>query len=565
VYKANDVAQSTAGITLTTDFDGVTGLNNVLIDLSADAFYAIGNDYQAIITTGTVNSVSVVGEVVAEFSIQNRYQPPLSVGSAAISTQAESETLTTGTAVNDYTDTVTLNGIYHEISDAAGVFELYYQFDVGGNGVAVTVEMTGRLQGSNDDIGVFAYNWAGASWDQIGAIQGANSTTDGTSTFNLLARHTGTGANIGKVRVRGYKASGLTSATLYIDQAFVSYSVVTNSVGYANGAVWIDTVNGTAGTESFVNGVADNPSDSLADAATIAVALSLHKYEISTDSTLTLVSTLADGVFIGKGYALALGGQICTGSHFIGGCVSGSATTTGNEIHFSECEMEACTLGASHLHNCGLTSTITLSEATTYTLQSCHSEIAGSAAPTIDFGAAIGNTSLNMRRYSGGIEIQNMGTTGADTMSLEGTGALTINANSTGGDIALRGDFTITGAAAFIAAGGTITYDNNTANIAAILADTSSFGIVKNAAFSNFEFPMVLTSDHYTAAISKTVTGQMSIDGASFVAINGAISEVGSGVYQADLLASDTNGEVITYKFSAANADDTIITVTTRA
>lgn len=73
VYKANDTTQSTAGITLSADFDSVTGLNNVLIDLSADAFYATAVDYHVVITTGTVNSVSVVGEVVGQFSIENRF------------------------------------------------------------------------------------------------------------------------------------------------------------------------------------------------------------------------------------------------------------------------------------------------------------------------------------------------------------------------------------------------------------------------------------------------------------------------------------------------------------
>ena len=73
VYKANGTTQSTAGITLTADFDSVTGLNNVLIDLSADAFYAVASDYQVVITTGTVDSVSVVGTVLAHFSIENRF------------------------------------------------------------------------------------------------------------------------------------------------------------------------------------------------------------------------------------------------------------------------------------------------------------------------------------------------------------------------------------------------------------------------------------------------------------------------------------------------------------
>lgn len=73
VYKDNSVTQSTAGVTLTADFDGVTGLNHVTIDLSADGtFYAAASEFDVVITTGTVDSVSVVGYTVAHFSVQNR-------------------------------------------------------------------------------------------------------------------------------------------------------------------------------------------------------------------------------------------------------------------------------------------------------------------------------------------------------------------------------------------------------------------------------------------------------------------------------------------------------------
>ena len=74
VYKASNTTQSTAGITLNVDYDSLTGLNHVLIDLSSDAFYAVGNDYFVVITAGEVNSVSVIGTVVATFSIENRSQ-----------------------------------------------------------------------------------------------------------------------------------------------------------------------------------------------------------------------------------------------------------------------------------------------------------------------------------------------------------------------------------------------------------------------------------------------------------------------------------------------------------
>lgn len=70
IYKGNSTTQSTAGVTLTADFDGVTGLNHLRIDTSADGtFYAVDSLFQAVITTGTVGGVSVVGYVPAEFSI----------------------------------------------------------------------------------------------------------------------------------------------------------------------------------------------------------------------------------------------------------------------------------------------------------------------------------------------------------------------------------------------------------------------------------------------------------------------------------------------------------------
>lgn len=71
VYKDNSTTQSTTGVTLTADFDSVTGLNHFAIDTSADGtFYSAGSNFDIVITTGTVDSVSVVGSVVASFSIR---------------------------------------------------------------------------------------------------------------------------------------------------------------------------------------------------------------------------------------------------------------------------------------------------------------------------------------------------------------------------------------------------------------------------------------------------------------------------------------------------------------
>jgi hypothetical protein len=69
-YPDNSTTEITAGITLSVDFDSRTGLNNVRVVASGGNGYAAGSNYALVITAGTVDGVSVVGEVVGEFSIE---------------------------------------------------------------------------------------------------------------------------------------------------------------------------------------------------------------------------------------------------------------------------------------------------------------------------------------------------------------------------------------------------------------------------------------------------------------------------------------------------------------
>lgn len=71
VYKDNNLTQDTAGVTLTTNYDGVTGLNFVSI-ATTSAFYVDGSSYECVITTGTVDSVSVVGSCVGRFTMRDQ-------------------------------------------------------------------------------------------------------------------------------------------------------------------------------------------------------------------------------------------------------------------------------------------------------------------------------------------------------------------------------------------------------------------------------------------------------------------------------------------------------------
>lgn len=69
-YPDNSTTEITAGITLTTDFDTRAGVNNVRVVATSGNGYAAGSNYALVITAGTVDGVSVVGEVIGEFSLE---------------------------------------------------------------------------------------------------------------------------------------------------------------------------------------------------------------------------------------------------------------------------------------------------------------------------------------------------------------------------------------------------------------------------------------------------------------------------------------------------------------
>jgi hypothetical protein len=215
--------------------------------------------------------------------------------------------------------------------------------------------------------------------------------------------------------------------------------------GYENGTIWIDTVNGVAGTVDYENGTVENPVDTLADALTIAASLNMTRFTVVNGSTITLASATTNKVFFGINWTLALNGQDISGTAFIGAHVSGIASGTGTEQTFMQCHLEAIThIKETHLLECGIVGTQTVGEAGDYYFDRCHSAIAGTATWVFDFGAAIGNTNLNLRNYSGGVQLENMGNTGTDTASIEGRGQI-IEGTCTSGTVAARGLFTTSG------------------------------------------------------------------------------------------------------------------------
>jgi hypothetical protein len=157
VYKGSSTTGKTSAeayITLDIDFNAKVGLNHVLIDLSADAFFVVSEDYTVVITTGTVGT-SRVGTVVAHFSIENR-APMIDIASiiAAVITNAAG----TDVAADIIENQTDLNSII------AGVITNATGADVATDVVALKAE-TVLILADTDDIGV-----AGAGLTDLGGM-----------------------------------------------------------------------------------------------------------------------------------------------------------------------------------------------------------------------------------------------------------------------------------------------------------------------------------------------------------------------------------------------------------
>jgi len=375
-------------------------------------------------------------------STQSQLAGLANVGSA-VNRPAASYTLTTGTqSANTYTSTQALDGTRHEHTDTAGALDLYYEFNIGA-GFASSVQVTGYLQGNNDDLDVFGYDWVAAAWVQINNLQGKALATNEVNSYDLYVDMVGSGANQGIVRVRFYKAAGLTGATLAIDQIFTAFNQT--SEGYQNAAIWFDSNASNTSTVKGIDGTTTNPVSTMAAVNTLLASTNLSRVEVLPGSTVTLAAAQNNQVFNGKNWTLDINGQDYSGTAFIGARASGIGSGVGTFQSFTDCIVSASThLKNTHLTGCGIAGTQTMGEAGDIFFDRCHSHIAGTSTWVFDFGALIGNTNLNMRNYSGGVQLEKMGDTGIDTASIEGRGQL-IEGTCTGGTVAIRGLFTASG------------------------------------------------------------------------------------------------------------------------
>lgn len=272
-YVGNSTTEITAGITLTVDFDSRTGLNNVRVVATSGNGYATASNYQLVITTGTVNSVSVVGEVIAEFSIEAR--------SAGLKPTVAGRTLdvsSTGEAGIDWanvgspTTAVDLSGTTIKTTQKVDVDTIKTNPVV--NGGTIT----------------FPTNATVASTTNITA--GTVTTATNVTTVNGLANNVITAASINADAITAAKiADGAIDAATFAAGAINAAAIAADAITDAKVAADVTIASVTGAVGSVTGNVGGNVTGTIGGLTAAAL-----KDFFDTDSATTYASAVAGSV-----------------------------------------------------------------------------------------------------------------------------------------------------------------------------------------------------------------------------------------------------------------------------
>lgn len=243
VYKDNSTTQSTTGVTLTADFDSVTGLNHFAIDTSADGtFYSSGSFFDIVITTGTVDSVSVVGAVVGSFTLRKNSALKPTTAGRALDVSAGGEAGIDWANVGSPTTTVNLSGTTVGVIGTGGIEEGSFATTAGSfyplgiidqgtaqSATATTLVLRAAAAFANDELigativitgGSAGVGQARTITDYVSASDTATvdtwtTTPTGTITYKIFATAAGAGSGLDAAGVRA--ALGFASASYDTD------------------------------------------------------------------------------------------------------------------------------------------------------------------------------------------------------------------------------------------------------------------------------------------------------------------------------------------------------------
>lgn len=250
VYKAGSTTESTAGVSLTVDYDSRTGLHSVVVDTSADGtFYAASNDFDLIITAGTVDGISVVGTKVGEFSLSNRaaLRPTTADRTLDVSAGGEagldwanvgSPTTTqnlSGTTVGTAAAVTTVNGLAANVITAASIASDAITDAKVASDVTIA-SVTGAVGSVNGAVGSVAGNVGGNVVGTVASVVGAVGSVAGNVGGNVTGNVGGIAT--GGITTASFAAGAINAAAIAADAitdakvaSDVTIASVTGNVG----------------------------------------------------------------------------------------------------------------------------------------------------------------------------------------------------------------------------------------------------------------------------------------------------------------------------------------------
>jgi hypothetical protein len=472
--------------------------------------------------------------------------------------------LTTGNEITNNEDaTVALDGILHEITDDAGEIDGYYILNIGTAFSPTNLVHDGRINSNNDNLDIYVNTNTLASpvWVKRGTLNGTNLNTNLRRIFPLENGDVMVGADAGKVAVR-FQNTGLTTATLRTDQILIEKTTNASAAGYSNGAIWVDTVNGTSGTVDGYNGIARRPVP-WADAVTLSALTGIKKFEIINGSSITFTGSANSYNMTGAEWDLDLNSQSIEGLSVFGANVTGIGTATVTQPHFDQCHFGTTTLPPCKIENSGIgdnSGTFTAGSAGQFVFHNCHSMVPGDGTPNFVFTGLGSTTGINNRGWTGGSSY----TLDSDcTLShgvLVGGGTTIITG---GADVEVRGitrSLTITMSAAetvqFVGTtgpidiSGTTTGTVNLYGVSSILTDTTTAATITDKTVSNFNiWEELLTGINHNTATSA---GKRLRDLASAVILTGTSPNTGGTANTSTRIELDSNASSVNGAYDPA-------------
>ncbi|MDB4311900.1 hypothetical protein N9937_00580 [bacterium] len=396
------------------------------LDLSGTDIQLVDTVTLADTVTDVTNQVSadvtaISGDATAADNLESQYDTTGLTGDSFPATQSQVGNISTGagglstiidsytpagteTQTNTYTSTQQGDGTYHIVQPGAGSLDFYYETTVSAGGKATAFNWLGYIQSNGDTVGVYYWDWVGSAYVQITTLNGSVGTTPSEEVFSVPIAATGTGANNGKVRLRFESSGGSVVTNVATDVLLCEFSQASQTVGYANGAIWIDTALSNTNTVDYVDGTADNKVSTWAAALTLSASLSIKKFQIANGSTITLSANSDNYTLIGDNWTLALNGQSIAGAHFHGASVSGTSTGVGSS--WVDCDFGASTLAPASFTSCGfgVGDGLFTGDATgDYIWNNCYSVVAGTGSPDFIFSGVGATVGLNNRGWKGGV------------------------------------------------------------------------------------------------------------------------------------------------------------------